>query len=156
MIRGIEWEAPEYEYHPKSLLWFWTTIVLAVLFLALAIWNKNFLFAVFVIIGEILILIWGAHTPQILKFKIDNKGIYLGEHTFYEFDDISNFSYTSSIWDGFQLIKLGLKSYFKINPSFLVPENITEKVKNAFLEKNIPEVEYEEHFVDSLQKFFGF
>ncbi|MCS6789129.1 MAG: hypothetical protein NZ484_00995 [Patescibacteria group bacterium] len=152
----IEWEALEYEYYPKNILWFWSSIFIAIIILIIAIWQKNFLFAIFIIIAEVLILIWGNHTPRILKFKINKDGIYIDQYTLYNFEEISNFSTTSSLMDELTIIKLNFKNKLKFNTTILVPNNILEEIKNIFYEKNIPEIEYEEHFIDSLQKILKF
>lgn len=152
----IEWEAPEYEYYPKSILWFWISIIISIIILIIAIWQKNFLFAILIIIGEILILIWGNSTPKILKFKINNNGIYIGNHNFYNFDNIANFSTTKSLMPNLDLIKFNFKNKFKFDILILVPENILDDVKIFLEQKNIFETEYNEHFIDFLQKIFKF
>lgn len=152
----IEWEAPEYEYYPKSILWFWISIIISIIILIIAIWQKNFLFAILIIIGEILILIWGNSTPKILKFKINNNGIYIGDHNFYNFDNIADFSTTKSLMPNLDLIKFNFKNKFKFDILILVPENILDDVKIYLEQKNIFETEYNEHFIDFLQKIFKF
>lgn len=152
----IEWEAPEYEYYPKSILWFWISIIISIIILIIAIWQKNFLFAILIIIGEILILIWGNSKPKILKFKINNNGIHIGDYNFYHFDNIANFSTTKSLMPNLDLIKFNFKNKFKFDILILVPENISNDVKIYLEQKNIFETEYDEHFIDFLQKMFKF
>lgn len=155
-VKEIFWEAPEYEHHPKSILWFWSSIFLALLLLAVAIWQKNFLFGVFIVIAEILILIWGAKNPEILQFKITDEGLHLGKYNFYSISDIANFSITESIWPGFLVLKINIKKRLRPHLLILVPKEKIEIIRNLFSKKNIPEVEYEEHFLDSLQKLLKF
>jgi hypothetical protein len=155
-MNEIQWRAPEYEYYPKSLAWFWGTIIIAILFLILSILQKNFLFSVFIIISEILILIWASFEPKIINFKINNEGISVGENNFYNFDTISSFSSTLSVLPDLTEIKINFKNKLSFNISILIPTNIVEDVKKIFYEKNIPEVEHEEHFIDSLQKILKF
>jgi len=155
-MNEINWEAPEFEYRPKDILWYWTTIVLAVLLLALAIWQKNFLFGVFIVISEILVLIWGSAEPQILEFKINPDGIFIGKNKFYSWDKILNFSFNESILEGFNVLKLNFKGGFLGGIFVLLPANLVEQVKNFLVSQKLEEVEYEEHFFDTLQKFLGF
>ncbi|MGB9608922.1 MAG: hypothetical protein ACPL3E_00940 [Minisyncoccia bacterium] len=152
----IQWQAPEYEHYPKSIFWFWMTILIAVLLLIFSILQKNFLFGIFVIIAEVLILIWAGFNPKILNFKITNDGLYAGEHNFYEFNNISNFSLAPSIMPDLTIIKINFKNKFKFNTTILAPDSLIEDIKNIFAQKNIPEIEYEEHFIDSLQKILRF
>jgi hypothetical protein len=155
-MNEIEWNAPEYEHYPKSWAWFWTTIIVAILLLVISIWQKNFLFSVFIIVSEILILIWAGFEPKIIKFKITNDGVLAGENNFYSFNNISSFSSTTSTTPDLTIIKLNLKNKLSFNISILIPTNIVENIKKIFYEKNIPEIEYEEHFIDSLQKILRF
>lgn len=155
-MNKIEWRAPEHEYYPKSLIWFWTTIIIAILFLILSIWQKNFLFSIFIIIAEILILIWGSYEPKIINFKITNDEILVGENNFYSFNTISSFSSGPSIMPDLSEIKINFKNKLSFSISILVPVSILEEVKKIFYEKNIPEVEHEEHFIDYIQKILRF
>ena len=63
----IQWHAPEFEYRAKTMSWYWLSILLAVVILALAVWQKNFLFGIFVIVAEILILVWANREPRTLR-----------------------------------------------------------------------------------------
>ena len=59
----ITWEAPEFEYRPKSVSWYWISIIIAAAIIAFAIWERNFLFGIFIVIAEILFIAWGNETP---------------------------------------------------------------------------------------------
>ena len=72
---AIKWEAPEFELREKGVGWYWTTIIIAVLMLGAAVWQGNFLFAVLVVIGEILVLVWSGKEPPMVTFRITDKGL---------------------------------------------------------------------------------
>jgi len=152
----IVWEAPQFEYYPKSALWYWTTILIAIIFLAFAIWQKNFLFAIFILIAEILILIWGNEKPEILKFKLNDEGLYIGENNFYNINDIKSFSCAKSVFPGFWDFKIYFKRNFSLELKILIPEGFYEEIKDFFLQKNIKEREYEESFFDIIQRLIKF
>jgi len=155
-MNEINWEAPEFEYYPKGVIWFSITIFIAVLFLAVAIWQKNFLFGIFILIAEILILIWGNREPRILKFKIDDDKVYAGEHNSYRIESISGFAFTKSIMPGFWDLKIYLKNRLGSEVKVIIPEEIYEDIRAFFIQKNIAEKEYDESFIESLQKLAGF
>ncbi len=155
-MEEIKWQAPEFEYYPKDILWYWMTIFIAIVILALAIWQKNFLFAVFIIIGEILILIWGSAEPKILDFEINDDGIFVGENKFYEWDKISGFSLRQSVLENFAVLKLELKHNWWGSIFVIFPENLIGGIRKTFKDKNIEELAYEEHFFDSLSRIFRF
>ena len=48
---GIVWQIPEYEYRSKDVSWYWISLIAAIVLFAFAIWQKNFLFAIFVVIA---------------------------------------------------------------------------------------------------------
>ena len=71
----IEWKAPEFEYREKDVSWYWLSIIAAVVILGAAVWQKNFLFAVFVVIAEILMLVWAGRKPREITFSLNEKGL---------------------------------------------------------------------------------
>jgi len=155
-MKEISWEAPEFEYYPKSIGWFLITIFIAVLLLGIAIWQKNFLFGIFILIAEILVLIWGNREPRILKFKIDDDRIYAGEYNSYRIEDISGFAFTKSPIPGFRDLKIYFKNKFSGEIKFIIPEEIYEDIRAFFIQKNITEKEYDASIIESLERLTGF
>ena len=90
--KQISWRAPEFEYHEKTAGWYWTTVVIALIILAFALWQQNFLFGVFVIIAEILLVIWANKKPEIVEFVVGEKGILVDEKRNYSYSEIENYS----------------------------------------------------------------
>ncbi|MCR4328077.1 MAG: hypothetical protein NUV53_00990 [Patescibacteria group bacterium] len=95
MSSAIHWKAPEYEYREKGISWYWITMIVAVGFVALAAWQRNFLFGTFVVIAELLVLIWGHREPNIIEFSADEKELAIN-NTRYEWDEFSSFSVRES------------------------------------------------------------
>lgn len=153
----ISWQAPEFEYHQKDVSWYWLSLIIAIILLALAVWQKNFLFAVFVVIAWLAIVLLGRQPPTIWNFRIDEKGIQIGlpnsdpaSIKFYSYDEIDGFD----IHEGRSLIfktKKRLSPYLKIN----FPAEQEEKIKN-FLQKYISKEEYDESLADSFSKLIRF
>ena len=65
-----EWSAPEFEYRPKSVSWYWISIICAAAIIAFAIWEQNFLFGIFVVIAEILLIAWGNEMPATVSITL--------------------------------------------------------------------------------------
>ena len=40
---AIEWQAPAFRYYPKDVSWYWLSFIIAILIMAFAIWQNNFL-----------------------------------------------------------------------------------------------------------------
>jgi len=70
MAAEFHWQTKEYEYHEKDIFWYWASIIIAVGIVAFAVWQKNFLFAAFVIIAEILVLVWAERKPDTIEFML--------------------------------------------------------------------------------------
>lgn len=73
----MAWEAPEFEHREKDISWYWISIIVATLIIAFAVWQKNFLFGFFIVIAEILFVLWGNEKPRTVEFRITNKGSIL-------------------------------------------------------------------------------
>lgn len=149
------WSAPEYEYWPKSVSWFWLTIIAAILILAVAVWQKNFLFGFFVIVAEILLIVWGNREPREVHFSVSDRGLTIDNKKLYAWSEIQNWSADEPRESGRGDIILDFKARFRPNLRILVPKDRFAEVKAALAER-LPEVEREESVIDSLEKFLGF
>ncbi len=152
---GINWSAPEYEYRPKSVSWFWLTIIVAVLILALAVWQKNFLFGFFVVVAEVLLLVWGNREPREVHFSVSGKGLTVDGKKFYAWSEIENWSADEPGELEHGDIVLNFKGRLRPNVRILVPKEKFAETRGAFAEK-LPEVEREESVIDSLERFLRF
>jgi hypothetical protein len=151
----LEWEAPEYEHRPKSSVWYWGSITIAVLILAVAVWQKNFLFAAFVVLAEILMLTWGERPPRLLTFSLSEKGLTIDENTFYPLGNFKSFSLDRESHEEWAGIVLFFESHLR--PSILVhtPHAEAEEIAAA-LRKKVKEVPWEPTLLDSLERLFRF
>jgi len=151
----LSWSAPEYEHRPKGMGWYWGTILLALAILSLAIWQKNFLFAAFIVLAEILTLTWGERPPKLLDFTLTEKGLTIGENTFYPLDNFKSFSVEQDDHENWAGIVLFFESHLR--PSILVhtPHSETEEILKA-LRKKLKEVNWEPSLLDTLERFLRF
>src|SRR4030042_157887 len=153
----ISWQAPEFEYQRKDLSWYWLSLIFAIVLIALSIWQKNFLFAVFVVLAWLVIVYSTRRPPTVWNFSIDERGVQIdlpnGDPSsikFYPFEEINGFD----LHEGQNLVlklKKKLSPYLKIN----FPAEQEEKIKN-FLQKYIPEEEYASSLADSFSKLIKF
>lgn len=149
----ITWAAPEFIYHKKTSLWYWASIALTLIFLALALYGQNFLFAIFIILAEILLVVWSREVPPVIEFVITKDGVGVGEKKFYRFEEFAGFSLLDSR-HGVELVlrhKGRLGQYVKIP---LLDEYI-ELIETTLLEK-LPKKDYEESLPDSLFRLIKF
>jgi hypothetical protein len=158
---SVEWQAPEFEYYRKDVSWYWLSLIVGIILLALSIWQKNFLFAVFVIIAWLVIVYSARRFPTIWNFKISEKGIEislpnkdLGSAKFYPYSEIEGFDIHPASDECKELVlkvKSRFSPYLKIN----ILANDEEKIKN-FLLKYISKEEYSGSLADSFSKLIRF
>ncbi len=90
--KEINWQAAEYRYFKKGWDWYlWVSGIATILFI-FALWQKNFFFAIFIVIAAVMVISISQRRPRIIEFKIDNEGIYIGKDTAYKYDEIEWFA----------------------------------------------------------------
>ncbi|MCL5733069.1 MAG: hypothetical protein M1334_00155 [Patescibacteria group bacterium] len=150
----VKWEAPEFLYQVKDVSWYWMSIILAIIILAIAVWQQNFLFGVFVIIAEMLILIWGNTQPKDVKFKVTEKGIHLGERQFYPYGELAYFSIDEEVDYDWSEIYLTFKTKFHPPVRALIPDKNVEAVRSR-MKLFLKETEHQMTLSDALIRFLG-
>ncbi|HEY4526131.1 MAG TPA: hypothetical protein VJL32_03500 [Candidatus Paceibacterota bacterium] len=154
-MEKIEWKAPEFEHRPKNISWFWLTIIIAVLILALAVWQKNFLFVFFVVIAEVLILSWGNAEPREIDFVLTEKSILIDGKKRYNLGELINFSVDEPEHKDLVSIFIHFKQRFKAPLRIHVFKDKLQSVREL-LRTGVKEMEHEDSIVDSLEHLIRF
>lgn len=150
----IYWEAPEYEYKEKSVAWYWMSLFAAIALIVIALWAKNFLFAIFVVITELVLLYFSNRFPKVWSFRIDGKGLHIGDSKVFPFEQIKAFD-IHEFDDEYKELVLRVTS--KITPHvkiFVFHDDIKaieERIGKFCQKEEIPV-----SLVDSLERFFNF
>jgi len=149
----VKWDAPEFEYREKSVGWYWMSIIIAVLVLAVAMWQRNFLFGFFVVVAELLVLVWGSRAPRTLTFTVTEKGLTIDGRRFYPWNDIENFGVDEEA----ELPGIVLRSHRRFLPMVRihVPKDRLANVREN-LRRGAAEVAYEATLTEALDRFFRF
>jgi len=150
----INWEAPEFEYRPKTVSWYWLSIIIAAAIIAFAIWERNFLFGIFVVIAEILFIAWGNEVPRTIGFSLSENNLKVGDAKQYPIRLFESFSVNEQEGEWtelFFLFKAKLKTPLKI----MLPKAKLEEVRKN-VRTILREVEFEPSLLDSLEKIIGF
>lgn len=151
----IAWDAPEYEYREKSVAWYWMSIIIAAIIIAFAIWEKNFLFGLFVVLAEILLMVWGNRPPRMVHFVMDATGIMIGDerrHGFKEFEAMS----VDAQGDGSAEIIFVFRERFKAPLKIIFPENRLADLRAHLKTVPVKEVPYDPSLLDSIEKLLRF
>lgn len=152
--KEITWQAPEYLYREKDVSWYWLSIILTALLALISLWQRNFLFLIFLIIAEMMIIFWGKEYPKNIEFKINNKGIYIGSIKYYPYEDLEGYHIMEENDYASELI---LRTRNRFNPfvKILVANDDIPEIKK-FLQNHLNEVEYDESLNDRISKIIGF
>ena len=153
-MSDLHWEAPEFLYHHKSVHWYWTSILVAVTLFALALWQKNFLFAVFVFCAEFIVLQYGNQYPKTIAFKISPEGIAAGKQKVYSYETLESFSLNEEFGEFSELV-LKFKSRLSPLVKIHIRTGDIPEVRTA-LQDHLVETVHEESVFDALGKIIGF
>ena len=150
----IQWRAAEQENSKKEVSWYWLVILTSGALILLALWQKNFFFATFVVLATVTLLLFGRRRAKTFEFSISEKGIAIGEGLFYDYDQLESFAMRRR---PNHLDEIVLKRRVVINPHLRLPiaTELGERAE-AFLEKKLEKLEYEESLMDILGERFGF
>ena len=151
----VKWTAPEFEPREKGAVWYWITMLIAAAFMALSVWQKNYFFIIFIIIAEILVLVWGGREPEMVEFTLTEKELAIGGRKFYKLDQIEKWSGEEETFPDFGDIVFHSKNKFSGNVRINVPRLLYPEVAAIFREK-AKEVIREESLFDTLERFFRF
>jgi len=151
----ISWEAPEFEYREKTVSWYWLTVIIAVIMLAMAVWKANFLFGFFIVLAEILVLVWAIKEPNLVNFLLNEQGLRIHGHGFYPWEELVSWSVQSTDEAELQEIIFVLHKKFRPALKVLVPRESWAAVKTK-LEEVLPQVPHKPSFSDMLEKLLGF
>jgi len=150
----IQWEAPEYEYREKTVSWYWLSIIIAAIVIAFSVWEKNFLFGLFVVVAEVLFIVWGNRVPRTLRFTLTENDIEVEGGKARPLKNFESVGIDPSGNGWVELVfifRAKLKTPFKI----LFPENRLTELRDH-LKTVLKEVPYEPTLIDSIEKLLRF
>lgn len=151
----LSWQAPEFEYREKGVSWYWLSIIIAVVMLSVAVWQKNFLFGFFVVAAEILILAWANREPEMVNFQLNEKGLSIGGQKFYPYVDLESFSLEDDTDTEWPNVFLQFRRRLKPTLRIKLPKNRATEIQKA-LGSALPQVEHEHSLLDTLEEFIRF
>lgn len=149
----INWSAPEFEYHDKSDFWPLFVVFISFLLGLIALWQKNFLFLIFIIIAAVTIIAWREKRPENVDFGLDNRGLWIKKN-FYEYKSFASFALMET---GDELNSIQFRNKGRFRPYVVVPfpKDKFDEIKKHLL-NFLPEVEYNESLIDVFMKILRF
>jgi len=150
----IVWRAAERQFHKKSFNWYlYLTLFFAAL-AALALIQKNFLFAFFLAATYTLLIHLTRHRPPILTFSLDDKGLKIGRDSFYPYEEMEWFALVEKPHRLNELV-FKRKSHFVSYIRCQIDSELSLKAKeflSNYLEFN---EHYEPSLIDTFAEYIG-
>jgi len=145
----LEWITPEFEHQEKNKSWFLISGLIAAGLFLWAIFTKNFLFALLIVLGYFSLSVHAVKKPKEIKVMITPRGVKI-DRVLYEYDSLKSFWI---FYDPPRTRELSLKSRKRIMPYIKIPLGEMNPVKvRQTLIKYIPERKQDESLIDNLAK----
>ena len=150
----MTWQAPEFEYREKEVSWYWISIIAAALIIAFSVWQKDFLFGFFIVIAEMLFIVWGNKAPKTLTFTLTDTELDIGGYKSHAMKEFESWSADS---DGVEWADVIFYSRARLRTplSIMVPEEKMAELRTN-LKVVLKEIEHDPTVVDSIEKFLRF
>jgi hypothetical protein len=151
---SISWEIktrPDREHND----WFYIiTLSATILLLLFSVWQKDFLFGVFVILASGTILFLSTQRAEVYKFELTPKEIIIGENeNVYPYEKFSHFDIYEYNPEEIELF-LVFKDRFKAILRIRIYKGDSEKIKE-FISKKLPQKKTEPSMMDIFSKIVG-
>ncbi len=86
----ISWKVKEYVGSPKSRNWYIMATIAGILMIAYAIFTSNYIFALIIVFGAILIILTDKSNSSTMEVVISDEGVRVGKE-FYLYEQLDNF-----------------------------------------------------------------
>ncbi len=150
----LAWEAPEFEYREKTVSWYWLSILIAAIVIAFAVWQNNFLFGFFVLIAEMLLIVWGNRKPRTVHFMLTENTLVIDGKKQYQVKDFEAMSVDAAAADWTEII-LFTRAKLRTPLKLLFPSDRLEELR-AQMKTVLKEIPYEPTVLDAIEKLTRF
>lgn len=150
----VIWEAPEFEYREKDVSWYWISIIIAAFIIAFAVWQKDFLFGFFIVVAEILFIVWGNRAPRVTAFTLTDEWIDIGGYKSHALREFESWS-ADDVGGDWAELSFYFRSRLHTPLTMILPEDRLPAVR-AGLRTVLREIPHEPTLIDAIEKFLRF
>jgi hypothetical protein len=151
--KRYEWDGTEHEHVEKSVDWYWGLGIVMVTGIIIAIISKNYLLAVLLFIGGILLGYYANDKPEAVHIEISERGIKLDE-TFYTYETMRSFWMYQDHKKKNQLMLITGRSVLP-ERILLIPDDINVLELHAFLLERLTEKETKPSSINVIAESLG-
>lgn len=152
ILERIEWTAKEYKHEEKSIDFFWTLGLVALVCSVIAIWFGNYLFGIFILVSGLSLFLFTIRHPQEITFLIETEGLSMGSEK-YSWKKVKGFNIKKQESSAILLIRVD--KYLLPVYTIPVPLELVPKIKESLL-KVTPSMELNESGAVKFMEKIGF
>lgn len=154
-MEEIVWDSPECEHQERGVFWTYGIGAIAAILIFLALWQGNFLFAIFILIATTTLLLVHRNHPPHHRVSLLKERIVIGTHDPYKMTDFLGFVLEEGRQEDYEWGRVLLRPKRHFRPYFpiLVPREKLHRVR-THIAQYLPELEYEESLTDALVRLF--
>ncbi|MFA4942667.1 MAG: hypothetical protein WC564_03470 [Patescibacteria group bacterium] len=130
--KNIQWNIPEYEKHEKKRSWYIIAAIIALALIAYAIFTRNYLFALIIVIVAFIIITRDGQEPLVVTFSLESTGVRVGQR-FYNYETFKDFSVVFRPQDNIRGLYLNFKNTMRPHLSIPLKESNPIEVRNYLL-----------------------
>lgn len=153
-LEDIEWEIATRSEKDHGNAFYIATLSATLLLLLFSIWQKDFLFGVFVILASGTVLFLSTQRPETYKFKLTDDALIIGNrenvYPYHRFDHFDIYEYSTEEHELFLVFKERFHPILRIR----VYTRDIEKIKE-FLSEHLPKKDTEPSIMDIFSKAVG-
>lgn len=150
----IQWTSRAHNGKERGNLFYFAILGLTVLLLVFSVWQKDFLFGVFVILASGTVLFLSSQKPEDYSFKITDDEFVIGEnenvYKLSRFNHFDIYEYSPSEIELLLVFKEKFRPVLRIKIHRSDREKISER-----LAKELPQRKTEPSFLDILSRIIG-
>ena len=131
-IEKIEWSAPEYSHKERSNDWFWTIGIITIIACGIALWLRNNVFAIFLLISGGCLIMFTMRHPRDITYIIETKGLSMGKDL-HPWKDIKSFNIKDDEPGIYAKLLIETSKYVLPIYTIPLPKNEMDEVKEVLL-----------------------
>lgn len=150
--KNLTWSAPEYEHKEQNRDWFWALGIVVVAGSITSIIFHNYFFAILLVLGGILMVMFAIKKPDVVNYEINNKGLKIRDRL-YPYESIKNFWVRQ---EGNPHLFIESQRIFMPVIQVPIEPYMAEDIRQAMLSHGVSEQEMKEHATEKVMDFLGF
>lgn len=128
----IDWSAPEYSHKERSNDWFWTLGLVTIVSCGIAIWLKNYVFSIFLLISGGCLILFTFRQPPDVAYTIETKGLSMGKDL-HPWKSIKSFNIKNIETEPYAKLMIETSKYMLPIYTIPIPKELEDHIKETLL-----------------------